>query len=240
MVSTYIVNYFRGFFVGSFFIYTFVISIDYNNQQSGYNYVMEIKDLLNYYAKFKKVIALFVLFGGLLGASFYFLPKKYVATGSLYITRGVEESSESFFNYEGYYGQQAALSYTNTVAALAESLDIREKTLEKLGIPASEEMLRKYDRRIKVTKSGPQLVTISVKETQFNDAEKLWSTLTDTLIEESGRINQEGDYKLNIAKVSVPPVVNKEFNYLPLSVLVGAALGGVLALFGLGIRSWLR
>jgi capsular polysaccharide biosynthesis protein len=191
---------------------------------------VEIKQILKIINDNKIIILVVAFIGVIVGTGYFFIPKKYVGTGSFYITRKVEGPSESFYKYDGYYSQQAALAYTTTVSALLESDDLRNKTLQKLNIPTTEENLRKYGNLIKIKKVGPQLVTLTVKDTDENKTELLWNTLANTLLEENQKINQQGDVNLNISKVSDKVVVKKEFDSLPLDIVVGTILFSAVAI----------
>ncbi len=169
-----------------------------------------------------------IVIGVTFGSIYYALPKNFTGIGSFYVTRRSENSTLQYFNYEGYYSQQAALSYTNTIVALLESYDIRNKSMQKLGIPTTEESLRKYGKLIKVKKVGPQIITLTIKESTKETAQKLWNTVANTLIEESKKMNAEGDTNLSIAKISENIVIKKSYDSVALDLLLGA-LGGLLA-----------
>lgn len=201
---------------------------------------MELKDILKTLKYSKKILLLGAIFGIFVGYCFFLLPQKYIASGSFYITRKTEESSQEFFKYEGYYSQQAALSYTNTIAALFESLDITSKSLEKLNIPTNEINLRKYQRRINVVKAGPQIITLTVKGEGFNLAKDFWNTLADTTINESFEMNKNGDINLSISKVSKEPVVKETYKSLCLDILLGAFLGSTFSLLYITIKEYLK
>ncbi len=201
---------------------------------------MELKDILKTLKENKKLLLIGITIGILAGYSFFLLPQKYIASGSFYITRKTEEMSQEFFKYEGYYSQQAALSYTNTIAALFESLDITSKSLEKLNISTNEKNLRKYQKRINVVKAGPQLITLTVKEENFNLAKDFWNTLADTTINESLEMNKNGDTNLNVSKVSKEPVVKEAYKSLPLDIVLGGILGGVFSLLYAAVNEYLK
>lgn len=187
---------------------------------------MELIQIFNFYVKNIKWILVTAFVGGVIGLGLnHFLPTKYYATGSLYVRRAVYPYAEDHFTYEGYYGQQAALSHTNSVIGLIESEDIRAKTLTDLSVPVTEKSLRQYDKKIKTAKNGPQIITLITKELTAESAIALWTALADNTITIMENINQRGDPLLNVVKVSELPIVKKSFREAWVFATVGTLLG---------------
>jgi len=200
---------------------------------------VEIRAILRFIKKNKKAITVSLLAGILLGCTYFFVPKKFTATGSFFVSRKIDSLlSESYFKYEGYYSQQTALSYTNSIVALLESTDLTSKSLEKLGTNPTEKNLRKYKNLIKVKKAGPQVITLTVKGNTPEKAEILWNTLSQMLMEETKKVSELGDTNLNITKVSPEPVVKEGFNSLPLDIAAFALVSFTLGTFILSIKEY--
>jgi capsular polysaccharide biosynthesis protein len=189
---------------------------------------MELKQLLNKITAEKKLLSLIVLLGLFFGILYAYLPAKHIASGSFYIKR-MAEGSSNFFTYEGYYAQQSAVAYTNTVMGLFESTDLQSKALAAIRIKVDEYSLRKYGRDIKVKKAGPQLVTLTVKGNTEETAVNLWKSMATNTIETAAQINVQGDPRLSISQITTEPVLRKEYKpwYLciPLGLLGGLATG---------------
>lgn len=162
-----------------------------------------------------------------IAVAIYFLPAKYISTGSFFITRNIENST-SYFTYEGFYSQQTAQSYTNTVLALLESQDILNNSLQDLHINTDEYNLRKYSKYIDAKKAGPQIITLTVKGKSEQNSTELWFALAKNLSSKFSEISSKGDNKIALVQVYDKPVVKQEYKFLPLNIVSGF-LTGILA-----------
>jgi capsular polysaccharide biosynthesis protein len=188
---------------------------------------MELKEILNFIKQKSQILSLCLLVGGILGTSaFFLLPTKYLCLGTLYVARQPEESSD-FYTYSGYYAQQVALSYAETVKGLLENNTLQARALEELEIPVTEKNLRKLQNKVKVIDAGPQLVALEVKEKSQTEAREVWEALTTNITATSTEINKKGDSKLNITRVKEEPVTKETYKNL----YVFSAAGGLLSLF---------
>lgn len=190
---------------------------------------MELRDVFKKIRKNRKTLIVCTLFGLVAGVIFHFLPSNYIASGSFYITRK-ENNSESFFTYEGYYSQQTATTYTNSVVALAESEDVKKQVLNTLNISVNGHNIRKINRSMSVKKKGPQIINITFKDKDLNRAKKIWEEISNVLIKTSEEINLAGDRELAVVKISKEPFV-KQF-YKPISI---TSVAGILFGFSLGM-----
>ena len=201
---------------------------------------MELKQIFAFFKQNARIIIIVsILFGALGAAAYYFLPVKYKASGSLFVKRTIYPYSENHFTYEGYYGQQAAIFYTNSVIGLVQSEDIRAEALSKLEIEVNEENLRKYKRKIKTVKSGPQLVSVVVTEDTPEKAEALWNEVGIATVRALLNINADGDPFVDVAKVSEKPVIKESFRSLEVFTLIGFGLGSLTATTLLSLKSYL-
>ncbi len=200
---------------------------------------MELKDILKRIKKYKIFLVLFAIAGFSAGALFYAIPSKYISSGSFYIKRGVNLEKE-YFTYEGYYAQQTALAYTNSVAALIESPDIKKKVLEEMKIPVNEESLRKLNKIVRVKKTGPQIILVTVKDKDYDTSAKMWNKLAESLINKTNEINKNGDESLSIGLVSEQPLVRETYKSFYLFALVGSVTGLSLAIFFICVKEYFR
>lgn len=191
---------------------------------------MELKELVNTMLANKKLPVAFAIFGLIIGIAAYYMPAKFISTGALYITRAVE-NTDKYFTYEGYYSQQTAVAYTNTAVALLESIDVKTKALEKAGIAPNGFNLKKYSKLVDIKKSGPQLITLTVKDNSYEKSQNLWNSTADTFIKYSDEANFNTDSNLKILKISPEPVVKPEYKsiyFYLFSGLLGGLIFGIL------------
>jgi capsular polysaccharide biosynthesis protein len=201
---------------------------------------MELREIIKILTKYKVALAISVVIGVLGGIAFYISPKTYSASGSFYIKRGADTLRFKYFAYEGYYAQQTGLSYTNTVMALFESLDIRFEALNKLNLPTDNTSLRRYSRIIKAKKVGPQIITLTVKGTNTEELGRLWDSVANTVIEKNKQINITGDPLLSISKISDAPIVRQLYRPLWLCVLAGALLSPFLVVLFVTFKGYFK
>lgn len=193
---------------------------------------MEVKNIIIFLKKNYLHILLTGLVLSFIGAVLYYIvPATYDATGSFFIKRGVDNNSTgNYFTYEGYYSQQTALSYTNTLTGIFESEDIKSKALINLGIEVNEQSIRKLGRNMRVKKSGPQLITLTVKGSTHQNAQAAWLAITRETITTANFLNTNGDSKLTISQLNENPVIKMSFRNLYVNVLVGFGLGILLSI----------
>lgn len=191
---------------------------------------MEVKDIVIFLKKNYLHILLTGLILSSVGAVLYYLiPATYDATGSFFIKRNIDSSTGNYFTYEGYYSQQTALSYTNTLTGIFESEDIKSKALIDLGTKVNEQSIRRLGRNMKIKKSGPQLITLTVKGNTSEGAQATWLAITKATITTANFLNTNGDSKLTISQLNENPVVKMSFRNLYVNLLVGFGLGILLS-----------
>ncbi len=205
------------------------------------SHCMELKEMISFGKKYIKILVASMVLMGIMGAlAYYFLPLKHYATGSLFIRRSIYPYSESHFTYEGYYGQQAAMSYANSVIGLIESEDIRAQVLNTLEIPVNEKTFRKYERKIRTIKSGPQLIGLVVKESDPQEAEKLWQAVADSTINTMNGISRVNDPFVGVIKISEDPIVREGYRNPVIYVLVGMGFGLMLSVSYLALFNYFK
>lgn len=185
---------------------------------------MELREIIKKIKRNRRLVYTSILGGILLGIVIYTLPSRYISSGSLYVKRSIEPSKD-FFTYEGYYAQQSAQSYTNSFVALVESQDIQKKTLESIGTPITDKNLRKLDRMIKVKKTGPQVILVKVTDKDYNYSEKVWVSLTKSVIETSKVLNDNGDKNISVSTVSEKPLIKETYKSPYTFSIVGMVIG---------------
>lgn len=194
---------------------------------------MEIREIeLLLKQNITKVI-LITIMGGLIGVIAYFaIPTKFLASGSFYISRHVENNAGKYFEYEGYYGQQTAQAYTSNFIGMLESIDVKSAALNSLSIKPTEESLRKLSRDIKVKKVSPQIVALVVSGLSYDEAKLKWNALANTALAQATELNQKGDSGIVISKLNnfPDPIIKTEYRKIYVNALIGLGLGFVTAL----------
>jgi uncharacterized protein involved in exopolysaccharide biosynthesis len=199
---------------------------------------MELLDISRLLIRNIKWILISALIGALIGLFIQSLPRKFVAQGTLFVTRSVQSNSDQFFGYEGYYAQQAANSYTNTAMALAESIDVRQQVMKKLGVEINDLNIFEYGKLLRVKKAGPQVLTLTFKSDTAEKALKSWTAAAESIVELNSSFNQQGDAQLHIVKVA-EPVIKKNYFYPWQFALAGAVLFSGLYFTWIVFRSYL-
>lgn len=199
---------------------------------------MELKEIFKNLARHKKLLLLIIFLGVVCGIAVYFIPKNYTASGSFYIKRNVSESQNEVFTYEGYYAQQTAISYTNTAISLLESADIQTKALEKMNVEINGRSLAELRKVTKVVKSGPQLVTVTVKAKSRDESKLIWTSIANSFIETSNDINKNGDPNILVSKISMNPIINQSFTPFYLYPLCGGILSALLGIILISIKEY--
>lgn len=200
---------------------------------------MEIKEIMKKIRKNKVLLGLSCFLGLLAGFIFFILPPIYTASGSLYVTRKAEDSG-SFFTYEGYYSQQSAITYTNSVVALAESSDVKEQVLKSMGMPLDTINLRKLNNSIIVKKTGPQIINIDVRNKNSDKSKRIWEELSKSIIETSKNINENSNDNLSVVKVSDKPLIRENYKPPLIIGLSGLLLGFSIGLLVISLKEYFR
>ncbi len=201
---------------------------------------MEFAELVVFLRKNLGVITLTALSGALISCVLYFvLPQKYIAAGSLFIHRTTDKNTERFFTYEGYYGQQTAIAYTNTVAGILESTDIKSLALAHLEQNVTEQTLRTISKQIKVKKASPQLLTLTVKSNTAQNGLALWEYMARQTIELADKLNKNGDPALQISVLG-NPVVKTQYRNILINSVIGLGFGFLTATFGLALTGFIK
>ncbi len=199
---------------------------------------MELKEITKKLIANKKTLCIAAFIGLLLGFLLNVLPHNYSIEGSFFVKRTAEAPNTQVFTYEGYYSQQTALAYTNSVIALLESTDLLKETLTNLQIPVTETTLRKFSKNIDVKKAGPQVITLTVKDKNPTSGQALWNEMANVLNKTTNDVNAKGDPNLSVSKILDQPVVKEPYNPLALYLLGGLCFGLLLGAFYITLKEY--
>jgi capsular polysaccharide biosynthesis protein len=200
---------------------------------------MELKYVYKKLIKQRVELLISLLAGVLLGIIFYLVPSKYVASGSFFVTRKINTES-GFFSYEGYYAQQTALTYTNSILSLMESVDVRKMVLESNKLPLSSKNMNMLNRIITVRKTGPQVIYLAVKGRTYDEAKNLWNSVSSVTVAAAYEIGRSGDENLSILPVSPQPLVGLPYKSIYLYAIVGALVSFTATSFFICLKKYFK
>jgi len=202
---------------------------------------MELREIITLLNSYRRLLLVGALLCGSLGLVFSFIvPVREQAMLTLYVRRAAQPPSRDFYTYDGYYSQQAAERYTDTLVGFLESWGILKQTAELAGLPTDQKSLTRLRRRITVKKVAPQLVNIRVVQTRPGRAAKLVQELAKVTKERIEELNQRGDRELAIDLVHPQPLVVKLEPKPLLDAIVGTLGGLLLSILTIAFWEYLR
>jgi len=201
---------------------------------------MELKDILKILNKRRTEIGLFVLCGGFLGVAVSFLPGKFKTEISYFVGRAADRPSTEFFTYEGYYAQQTAQSYTNTAIAILESQDLKRAVLEELGFPVTDNNIRKLSRSYRISKNGPQVITLSVTDYNYDKSVNTFTVISTEFLDTGKKIGAGSDENISVTPLSSKPVVRQEQRPLIYLVIGGLLFGMAASILKIALKEYLK
>jgi len=185
-----------------------------------------------------------VLFAGIALVGSLQIPPLHRAQMTLYIKRSTQPASQEFFNYDGYYAQQAAERYTDTVAGLLREKSSVKDALGVLEVGVNQKILRQIYKRVEIKKVAPQLVRITARK-RF-DYEEVWKP-QDLVAALAGRVQQSvrdlnkgGDEAFSVDVLNEEPLVEQNEPVVWLNMIVGGLLGLFFAFFVVAFKEYLR
>ncbi len=193
--------------------------------------LMELKGLLQILNSHRILLFLGALIFGVvaLGISTQ-IPPRREARLDLYVKRAVQDPSEEFYTYDGYYSQQVAERYTDTVVGLLQSKTLLKAALSEKELPTDQDTLRKMAKRVGVEKVAPQLIRVTVQKRlpgpfEWNP-DDLSVSLAHKVVQRVEELNaQSGDDALSVVILGEEPISEEHEPFLFLNSLVGALFG---------------
>lgn len=201
---------------------------------------MTLLEIIKFFKENSFLILMIGLVGATIGILFYFFyPVKYVAVGSLFVSRSANYTSPDYFDYEGYYAQETAKSYTSTVIGLIESPDIRVSVASDILLEPTKSNLAKLKRNLRVKRKGSQVIELSVYGDLSSVAET-WHAYVSNVIEKSISLNEKGDSSLYLVPVANEPSVEQTFRNLAVNIVLGFGFGSLFATFVLASKRYFK
>jgi uncharacterized protein involved in exopolysaccharide biosynthesis len=167
-------------------------------------------------------------------------PPVYRTVLDLYVKRQTQPPSDKFYSFDGYYSQQAAERYTQTVVGFLRSREVWREAAATLGQPTDTTSLRKLERVIKVKEAAPQLVSLSVSGPEKDLVANLSLALARVAMLRLQALNQTGDTALSLELVTTTPLVEKERLSPGWGGSAAVVLGWLLLILFFSLREYLH
>jgi capsular polysaccharide biosynthesis protein len=202
---------------------------------------MELRD---YITIIRRGLLLLVVLATIFGLLAFFvsqkLPTTYTASLTLYVKRQATEASADYYTFDGYYSQQAAEKFTETVVGFLKSKDILLASAKLAELPTDQQALEQLESSIKIKQVAPQLVTVRVEEVDGMEAKNFCTALAQATTERIALLNQTGDKAISVDLLNPEPLVEKNEPKVVLNSLVGILVGGLLALLLTFLKEYLE
>ncbi len=193
-----------------------------------------LKTLRNY---LKLILALTVL--GLVSGLVYGIVSgpRYEALSTLYVTRQADQGNTSYYNYDGYYAQQASKEYTDTVLGLLKTIDPYRVAAQKIGTSSDPKEIYASSRSRKVS---PQVIALSVKSQTQEEAREIMVALVSAVTESVDQVNKEGDNKITVSSLQAEPFITLNDSQTLIYSALGLLSGLILSLFYIAVKALLK
>jgi len=199
-------------------------------------------ELREYLRIVKKSLPLLIVLATVLGGLAFFvslqLPPSYTASLTLYVKRQATEPSGEYYTFDGYYSQQAAEKFTETVVGFLKSKDILLASAKLADLPTDQESLERLESSIRVRQVAPQLVSLRVEQKDGAAAKKFCTALAQATTERINLLNQTGDRAISVDLLNPEPLVEKSEPKIVLNTLVGILVGTLLAFLYIFLKEY--
>lgn len=184
------------------------------------------------------LIVLAAAFGGLFFLVSKNLPTTHTASLTVYVKRQATEASADYYTFDGYYSQQAAEKFTETVVGFLKSKDILLASAKLAKLPTDQESLEQLESSIKIKQVAPQLVNLEVTKEEAEAARTFCTAVAQATTERINLLNQTGDKSISVDLLNVEPLVEKNEPKIFLNSVVGILTGILLALLYVFLREY--
>lgn len=154
-------------------------------------------------------------------------PRAFEASATLYIHRVGPSAPTTVYDYDGYYSQQAAQQYTDTVVGLLKTNDLANQADRIASTSADPNQLL---ASINVKKIAPQLIALSVTRPTSEEAKTELVALAQAANERSLTLNDRSGRTYQVEMVAAQPIVAEASTSVALDALIGLLGGGAIGL----------
>jgi capsular polysaccharide biosynthesis protein len=202
---------------------------------------MELKD---YTILIRRGLLLLIISATAFGLLAFFvsqqLPTTYAASLTLYVKRQAAEANPDYYTFDGYYSQQAAEKFTETVVGFLQSKDILLASAKLADLPTDQKTLEQLESSIKIKQVAPQLVWLKVEQENGEEAKEFCTALAQATTERINLLNQTGDKAISVDLLNPEPLVEKSEPKVVLNSLVGGLVGTLLAFLYIFLKEYLE
>lgn len=200
---------------------------------------MELKSYVELIRKdIPLLVVLALVFGGLSYLISGKLPTTYSASLTIYVKRQASEPSIDYYTFDGYYSQQAADKFTETVVGFLKSKDILLASAKLANLPTDQESLEQLEGSTTVRQVAPQLVSLKVAQKEGALAKEFCTSLAQAATERINLLNQTGDKSISVDLLNPEPLVEKNEPHILLNSLVGLLIGKTLGLLYIFLKEY--
>lgn len=201
---------------------------------------MELKHYLKILQKhWKMILAAAAAVAVVVGIASVYWPTRYKSELTVYVQRVPEDPPAGDYTYDGFYAQQAAEAYTDTVEGFLQSRDIIRQALAASNLSTDTNMVRAVEKRLEVEKVAPQLINVSLTMETQNKATALIKEIAAVTKERAKTLNQQENEAMVIDLVNPDPLESSVKPWLELNVVVGFLGGLVIATSGVLLKGYL-
>ncbi len=205
---------------------------------------MELRKAFETFFKYRTFLLAVLILSGIVGYGISLKwPVYYRAQGLLFVNRTVEAKlgERTYYTYEGFYRQQTAERFTDTVVGLLNTETLLSEAGKDLGLNVDSAGLRKLTRAAKVTKEAPQLVKVAVNQSTAQKAQELWQALAREGIARVAELgSDEGESRLLLSQVTPDPLIIAVSPNTLLDTLVALGVGLIFGIFAISLREYLK
>jgi len=203
---------------------------------------MELKQIIKILKeKFSQIVFIssgFVLIAIVLAS--YSAPK-YEAALELYVNKKPEVSEAGDYNYDGFYAQQVAEKYTDTVVGLFETNQVVRGALSEIEIADVNPVeLNAYKRSLRVEKVAPQIIKVVVSRENKKESEDFVKALAKIGQEKVTELNKSQNQDITLELVDEKPHIELKELSVYLAGFVGLLIGIGLSLIWVALKEYLK
>ncbi len=201
---------------------------------------MDLRDYLKFLKRYYRLICavtfIFIIIGFLYS---YLSTTMYRSSTTLIVRREAVDTNPNYFTYEGYYAQQTAQEYADTVVGFLESEDVAMHTLNIAGLTSGTKQVKMLNTLIDVKKTAPNLITLTLDWEDSETSAKLLNALVSSTKKRSQELNDKGDQAIHVDPIATEPIVEKREPRYFLNSLVLGLSGSLLTIFSLSFYLYL-
>lgn len=155
------------------------------------------------------------------------LQPTYHAVLSVYVQKIPEQPAGGDFTFDGFYAQQAAESYTDTVVGLFESPAIHVRALQFADQDTEPSTVEQVKQQTRIRKVAPRLIDLEVRSYEQEEARVLAKSLFKAVSNRLDELTSEdsANLKMKINAVNDEPLISLAEPRVVLYTIIGVLVG---------------